>query len=118
MSPFEKRGNNTIWKPRTKKEISTFIEDMDNEKSPQSNELSDVVQAYINDLGTRILLGNKLLTDSNKSYAVSLNAIIKKGINPVDIVVPVYGVLHDLKICLTAVKLRTHLPYRLIILGA
>ncbi|KKL05488.1 hypothetical protein LCGC14_2605530, partial [marine sediment metagenome] len=62
-----------------------------------------------------VLEGNSSLVKSNKNKTKSFQNILSKGPQPVDIVVPVYGGLQVLVHCLTSVMLRTHWPFKLIV---
>lgn len=84
-------------------------------KSKDEITLPSVIQNQLSSLMESTLQGAQRLANSNNSRAKSLNAVVRSGIQPVDIVLPVYGSLHVVKPCIEAVLSRTYWPFNLII---
>ena len=105
---FDKAGN---WIGKSKEEVEAFVTSLDEEMQTIPKEL----QNQINALGDQILGANSALVKSNKNRAKGVTSILSKGVNSVDIVIPVYGGLHVLVPCLNSIIQRTGWPYKLII---
>ena len=105
---FDKQGN---WIPKTEEEIKDFVRQL----SEDQHEIPIELQNQINELGTNILKTNKALVHSNTTLAKGFSNILSQGVQPVDIVIPVYGGLQVLVYCINSVIARTSWPYKLII---
>jgi glycosyltransferase involved in cell wall biosynthesis/GT2 family glycosyltransferase len=106
--PFDDKGN---WIGKTQEEVDAFIASLDEEMQALPQDLQNQFDA----LGQKILEGNQSLIKSNKNRTKGFVEILKQGVQPVDIVIPVYGGLQVLVHCLSSVQARTTWPYRLII---
>jgi len=106
--PFDKMG---AWIGKTKEEVEGFVSTLEEESLP----LSSDIQNKINFLGQQVLESNSDLIKCNKNTTTAINNLLLSGVEPVDIVIPVYGGLHVLVPCITAIQTRTQWPYRLII---
>jgi len=105
---FDKMGG---WIPKTKEEVDGFVSTLNEENI----ELPSNIQDQINALGMKVLESNSDLVKSNINTHAAVMNVLAKGVQPVDIVVPVYGGLHVLIPCLNSIEKRTRWPYRLII---
>ncbi len=105
---FDKKGN---WVGKTKEEVDKFVSSLDEEAFAIPKELQNQIQA----LGNQVLGANSALVKSNKSRTAAQTNILRKGVKPVDIIVPVYGGLHVLAPCLSSIMQRTGWPYRIIV---
>lgn len=117
MAPFEinKEGGVPIWRPPTAEEISEFNDDLLHPQE-QVQPIPTIIQQRISQLVTDTLQGNKLLVNANKSIVSGFSTLVKKGVKPVDIILPVYGGLHVLKPCIESILERTVWPFKLTII--
>ena len=106
---FNSKGQ---WQPKTREEVTHFVKSLNEEE----REIPDDIQERINALGTKILESNSDLIKSNTSRIKSFMAVLNDGVQPVDIIIPVYGGLQVLVNCLQSVQLRTTWPNRIIVI--
>ena len=106
--PFDNKGN---WIGKTQEDIEAFTASLEEEMQVVPKEVEQQIQA----LGNQILGANSSLIKSNKARLKGMSSILHKGVQPVDIVIPVYGGLHVLIPCLHSILQRTSWPYKIII---
>jgi GT2 family glycosyltransferase/glycosyltransferase involved in cell wall biosynthesis len=78
-------------------------------------DISSSIQSQLDAFLNETLKGAQRLAKSNANYIRSFENIVKKGVRPVDIVLPVYNGLQVVKPCLESVLARTTWPYNLIV---
>ena len=105
---FDKDGT---WIAKTREELDGFVDSLNTEE----REVPTDIQQHIDALGKKILEGNSALIRANKNTAKGINAVLVKGVRPIDIVIPVYGGLQVLIPCLQSVQARTRWPHKIII---
>jgi glycosyltransferase involved in cell wall biosynthesis/GT2 family glycosyltransferase len=106
---FDSKG---VWVPKTQQQVNEFVPDLE---SGGSANVSAEVQSKMNALAQRVLENNKSNLAENKNIAKSVTTLLETGVEPVDIVIPVYGGLRVLVACLDSIQTRTTWPYRIIL---
>jgi GT2 family glycosyltransferase/glycosyltransferase involved in cell wall biosynthesis len=106
---FDSKG---LWVPKTQEEVDGFVVDLE---SGGNANISADVQEKVNLLGSKVLGLSKERNQANKNIAQAVGNLLTTGVEPVDIVIPVYGGLHVLVACLDSIQTRTSWPYRIIL---
>jgi glycosyltransferase involved in cell wall biosynthesis/GT2 family glycosyltransferase len=115
---FKKTKNGPVfWEDSKPAHAEYFIDSLikNSDEAKQTVTLPDAVQKQLDNLMQSTLQGGNRLAGSNERLNKSLFSIAKKGIQPVDIILPVYGNLHVVDDCIKTVLERTNWPYRLTI---
>ncbi|MGW8181522.1 MAG: glycosyltransferase family 2 protein, partial [bacterium] len=106
---FDSKG---VWIPKTQEQVDQFILDIEKGSSASVDaEASAKIQALAN----KVIDHSEATVAGNRNLAKSITNLLETGVEPVDIVIPVYGGLRVLVACLDSIKLRTTWPYRIII---
>ena len=105
---FDKQGN---WVQKSQEDIEKFVVDLE----ASANVVTPAIQNELNNMAQLILQANGHLIQSNKNSSTAVTNVLSKGTNPVDIVIPVYGGLNVLILCVNSVLKHTQWPYRLIL---
>ncbi len=112
--PFRQLKNKVpVWEdpaPARVKEFNTSLTRVKEEVEIPAS-LHSQLQSFMN----LTIQGSKRLVESNKNRAHSLSTVIKRGIHPVDIILPVYGNLQVVEPCIRSLFDRTVWPFHLTI---
>jgi GT2 family glycosyltransferase len=106
---FDSKG---VWIPKTQEEVDRFVATIEEDNAAVVNPQA---QAYIDALGEKLLETTTATIKGNKNIAQAVTSLLEAGVEPVDIVIPVYGGLHVLTACVASVQARTTWPHRIII---
>jgi len=116
--PFKERNKIPVWEPPTKEDTDSFIKNLTSLKdSSKSFSLPDAVQKQFDSFMISTFNGGKRLADSNIKLKTSLKEVAQTGLQPVDIILPVYDGVYILEPCLKALAKNTHWPYTLTIVN-
>jgi glycosyltransferase involved in cell wall biosynthesis/GT2 family glycosyltransferase len=113
--PFKQLKNKTTtWEPNEKgiqqANLNKLVEGA--KMGEQYVGLPDPIKNSISKFMESTIHGGERLTEANHQINKSLASISKKGIQPVDILIPVYGGLHIVKLCVESILQRTNWPYK------
>jgi GT2 family glycosyltransferase len=106
---FNSKGE---WIPKTQEEVDKFVEGLD---MTNITVIPPEVQWRLNALGAKVIEDGKAVVQLNKNVSTAVTSLLETGVEPVDIVIPVYGGLHVLTECLASIQQRTTWPYRIIL---
>lgn len=102
-----------IWINPTQEDVDKFNRSL--QEGGSTAQIPVEVQNQIGELVAVTLQGARNLSNANSIISKSLEKIVEKGIQKVDVVVPVYNGLHVLRPCLDSVVKRTTWPYQIIL---
>jgi GT2 family glycosyltransferase/glycosyltransferase involved in cell wall biosynthesis len=106
--PFDSEGR---WRNPTDNDLSTVKTDIEASDSPDSYVLPQEVITSLNNARTLTFMHREV----NKKTYSALASILNKGMCEVDIVIPVYGAINQVKACIESIYKHTHWPCNVII---
>ena len=109
--PFTDEGK---WVNPGKIKARQFIQELE-QKTKKTVEIPSSIRKHFDTVFEK-LTDETGISSLNSRMIKSLQTILEKGIQPVDIVLPVYNGLHVLKLCVDSVLSRTSWPFHLTII--
>lgn len=112
--PFrQNKEGQHLWQAPDNSRITYFIQKLLENK--KEDEIPSAIQDHLSSFLSSTLSSTKRISNSNNKRSSSISTLLKTGIHPVDIILPVYGNLQIVQECIEAVLNRTLWPFKLII---
>lgn len=111
--PFKKTEKGVVWENPGRIDPKDFLLRLKEDKKTPA--VPESIQTHLSHLIQSAINSSDRLQESNVQVRQSISSIVQKGIQPVDIIIPVFNGVHVLRTCLDSIVQRTKWPHKITI---